>query len=73
MSTEVEGKISVCAHNVNYSYEVHDIAVTKELEEALREEAEERSNSMINEGYISGELNCVWKGETEIRGWWQIE
>lgn len=72
-TTEVEGTISVCAHNVTYSYEVEYLIVTPEMEQRLREEAESRAQVMIIEGYHSGELNCVWECEHEIRGWWQIE
>lgn len=73
MSTTIEGKVSVCAHNVIYSYEVEGIEITLGLQGALQREAEERAKTMINEGYVSGELNCIWQGEHEVRGWWQID
>ena len=71
--TEVSGTIEVCAHNVSYSYDIGNRRETPELREALKEEAESRSRELINTGCVSGELNCLWRGEAEIRGWWQIE
>lgn len=72
MTEEVKGTISVCAHRVQYSYEIESIDITDELKEVLEAEAESRAKAMIIEGYVQGELNCVWEGETEIGGWWKI-
>jgi hypothetical protein len=65
-----EGSVDVCAHHVTYYFdcprEVGDLA------KSLDEEAESRARAMIQEGYISGELNYESE-EVNCRGWWQIE
>jgi len=73
MSIAIEGKSSICAHTVSWSYEVHDLEETEELRNRLEEEAESRAKEMIIIGNNCGELNCLWMGEVEIRGWWQID
>lgn len=72
-STQYEGKVQVCAHTVEFWYELDDLNLSDELESCLTEAAEERAQSCIIEGYLSGELNCLWRGEREIRGWWNIQ
>jgi len=79
-----DGEIEVCAHRVAYWYEVPaELLVDGEmpegaseressLAEVLEEEVESRAKTCIVEGYHSGELNCLWNGEIEIRGWWNI-
>lgn len=67
-----EGSAEVLLHTVAFSYWGFEHELTPELEEALREEAESRAKHCINEGYHSGELNCLY-GEEEIRGWWEIK
>lgn len=72
-STQYEGKVEVCAHTVEFWYELDDLELSDELENCLAEEAEEHAKALIVEGYRSGELNCLWGGEREIRGWWEIQ
>ncbi len=68
-----ETTVEVCAHRVAIRYWDFDAELTDELEEALTEEGERRAQELIIDGYHSGELNCVYRGEEEIRGWWEIE
>lgn len=72
MEETVRGTVTVCGHTVEYWYDVEDIKLSDELVESLKEEAESRAKAMINEGYNQGELNCLWQGEEEIRGWWVV-
>ena len=71
--SEINGNINVCCHNVFYTYDIGRLKNTEELREQLAEVAEERAKECISNGYREGELNCVWKGEQEIRGWWKID
>ena len=76
MGERVEGESSICAHNVKWSYDVGELERTVDLIERLEEEAENRAKEMINQGYFSGELNCVVyinNRDIEVRGWWEIE
>ncbi len=68
--------IETCCHYVSFNYDVGKIKLTDELKSRLTEEAEDRAKTCIIEGYIQGELNCLWVSsggkEQEIRGWWKI-
>lgn len=66
------GVVTVCLHRVSFWYDIEGVRLTKTLKEVLTEEAEERAKHCINEGYHSGELNCLYRDE-EIRGWWSIQ
>lgn len=72
-----EGVVEVCCHRVPFWYDVTGYELTDELQERLTEEAEERAQASIIEGYRSGELNCYYvfpdETEGEIRGWWDID
>jgi hypothetical protein len=70
---EVTGTVDVCCHRVHYRCDIGRMKLTDELKETLEREAEERAKDQINEDCGSGELNCLWKGEREIRGWWGID
>ena len=76
---QIKGTVEVCCHRVKYNYEVeqnHILTAEAEsidLKEGLEAEAETRAKDMINDGYVSGELNYVLNGEEEIRGWWSID
>jgi hypothetical protein len=66
------GTVNVCLHHVEYRYWGFETELSPELEELLEEAAEERAKFCINDGYHSGDLNCVY-GDEEIRGWWEIK
>lgn len=68
-----DGVVDVCAHRVSFWYDTEGQEVTEELTLTLTEEAECRAQACIIQGCVSGDLNCLHNGETEIRGWWQIE
>lgn len=76
---EYEGTIEVCAHRVTFRYWDFELELTDELKHVLEQEAEDRAKHSINEGYHSGELNCLYgdhehDGESsEIGGWWEIK
>ena len=76
-TAEFEGIVNVCAHSVTFRYWDFDLELTDELRDFLTEEAEERAQQCIIEGYHSGELNCLYVDdggeEHEIGGWWEIE
>jgi len=69
---KIEKIIEVCCHQVKYWYDIGRMKQTDELLEALESGAEERAKECIIEGIVSGELNTVWNGDREIRGWWKI-
>ncbi len=49
--------------------------ISSDLEDELLQEGVSRAGEMIQEGYSSGELNCLHVGngkEEEIRGWWEV-
>jgi recombinational DNA repair protein RecT len=71
--TEISGTVEVCCHRVVYTYDIGRLKFTDELKESLENAAEERAQEMIIDGCGSGELNTVWNGEREIRGWWNID
>lgn len=62
----------VCCHRILFWYDLITLKQTDELKERLTEEAESRAKACIVDGCRSGELNCLWEGETEVRGWWEI-
>jgi hypothetical protein len=64
------GTGNTCCHKVSFWYYVDDIALSDELKEILTEEAQERAEQLIPEGYWQGELNG---SDQEIGGWWQID
>lgn len=73
---QAEGTVEVCCHRVNYRYWGFRTPITDELKDSLQEAAEERSQELIVEGYVSGELNHVYTTgdrDEEIRGWWEID
>ena len=68
-----EGTVHVCAHNVSFYYRLPPRKhVSQETLDRLNEEAEERAQSQITEGYVQGELNYETE-EFQARGWWKIE
>ena len=70
-----DGTVEVLMHEVSFTYFDIEAPITQELTELLTEEAENRAEQMIQEGYNQGELNCYYDGEKEyeIRGWWAIK
>ena len=58
---------------IDYWYDVNDrlLPMTDELRAALGEEANRRAQEMMAQGCVAGELNCLWKLDHEIRGWWK--
>lgn len=66
------GTVVVCMHTIAYRYWGFKHEKTEDLKSRLASEAEERAKHLINEGYHSGELNCLYE-EEEIRGWWEIK
>lgn len=68
------GTVAVCCHRVSFCYnDVIGDRLPKDLRDQLTEEAEERARFQITEGYCCGELNCLYKGDHEIRGTWEIK
>ena len=67
------GTVEVCCHEVSFWYDVGSRRLTDEFKEALEFEACGRAKDLICEGFFAGELNCLWRGEAEIRGWWEIK
>lgn len=66
-----EGTVEVLAHQVSFWFKGQN-EITDELKELLKEEAENRANYCINDGYTSGELNYE-DDEHSFRGWWEIQ
>ena len=68
----VVGEVEVCCHQGVFEYDITGVRRAMDQSARLEGEAEERARTCINEGYWSGELNCVIDGELEVRGWWKI-
>jgi hypothetical protein len=66
----VEGSLDVGDNVVEWQYDIGKHKKTYDIETQLEEAAKERATEMIAQGYTSGELNTVWKGKCELRGWW---
>jgi hypothetical protein len=72
-----ETEVNVCAHYVAVRYWniPESVQEVDDLESLLTEEAENRAQELIAQGYQSGELNCLVhndEAEAEVRGWWEI-
>lgn len=67
----VEGTVDVLCHRVSYWYKSEKKA-DEDTESRLKDEAEERAETCIKEGYNQGELNYESE-EYSARGWWLIE
>ncbi len=67
-----EGNTEVLLHRILFDYWDFGAELTDELKASLTEAAEERAKYGISEGWHGGELNYIYRGEEEIRGWWQI-
>ena len=72
---KIKGTIEVCAHYVEWWFEIWETPQTDELRKQVEHEAESRAKEMINEGYVQGELCSVIDDEDfiEARGWWKIQ
>ena len=58
--------INILKHNISYSYRDYD--------GIMDESEEEHVKDMIIDGYSSGELCMLGEdGNTEYRGWWEID
>ena len=74
----LEGVVEACAHRVEYRYFCGDMPpITwlqdEEFQTFLEDEAEQRIRDCIGQDYVSGELNTMYQGQLEIRGWWEIK
>ena len=69
----ISGSITTEGTEVDYWFDIGRMLRSESLLEALREEAEKRTKECIIQGYIQGELNCLWHNDTEIRGWWELK
>ena len=75
---EFIGTVHVCAHRVTFWYDLEELSLSDELRDQLTTEAEDRAKYSISEGYVSGELNCLYidhenDKDYEVRGGWEIE
>ena len=72
-----EGEVDSCLHRIDFHFDIGGCRITDEDLEIFEREAEDRSKSMIPEGWHSGELCClthspVARKEREFYGWWSV-
>lgn len=74
---EFTGYVYTNCHRVSFRWELDGHELTQEMDQRLREEAEDRAHHMICEGCCSGDLCAIYvtpdKQELEFWGWWEIE